>query len=253
MGKTLTRLIKRLITLILLGVIGFSSYQLYKEFVRNQEEAKALEEVKTIVDVKDNKVTSAITKDKILKLKQVNEDIVAYLQFDSGLVSEPVAQTTDNAYYLDRDVNKDYNAFGTVFMNYKNTLADKNLILYGHAGGSINTQKFSNLNLYPDDDAFYKKNSTFTLYTENDIRKYQISYVLVNKDSSEFDHQIQNFTEEEFNNWIAYAKAHTRVTSLNEIEYKDNFITLQTCLHDTSAGKVILIAKEIGRSAYQED
>ena len=151
MGKTLKHLIKRLITLILLGVIGFSSYQLYKEFARNQEEAKALEEVKTIIDVKDNKITSAITKDKILKLKQVNEDIIAYLQFDSGLVSEPVAQTTDNAYYLDRDVNKDYNAFGTVFMNYKNTLADKNLILYGHAGGSITTHQFFTLNIFSND------------------------------------------------------------------------------------------------------
>ena len=251
MEKTLTRLIKRLITLILLGVIGFSSYQLYKEFARNQEEAKALEEVKTILDVRDNQVTSTITKDKVLDLKRINDDIIAYLQFDSGLISEPVTQTTDNAYYLDRDVNRNYNAFGTVFMNYKNTPADKNLILYGHAGGSVNTQKFSNLNLYPNDDEFYKKNSTFTLYTENDIHKYQISYVLVNRDSSEFDHQIQNFTEEEFNNWITYVKAHTRVTSLNEIEYKDNFITLQTCLHDASAGKVIVIAKEIGRSAYQ--
>ena len=224
------KIIRKLLTLILLVVLGFSTYQLYKEFRTGQQEKEALEEVQTVVDVKNGQVTSAITKDKVLKLKEINSDIIGYLQFDSGIISEPVVQTSDNFYYLTRDVNKAYNDFGTVFMNDKNTLADKNLILYGHSGSAYQSQKFSNLN--------------------DMVNNYD--YVIANSNPEAFNHQIQNFTEPEFNEWIAYAKQHTTVTPIQQIEYKDNFITLQTCLHGDDKTKVIVIAKEIGRTNYQQ-
>lgn len=99
---------------------------------------------------------------------------------------------------------------------------------------------------------YYSKNSKFRLYTENDIREYEISYVIANSNPEAFNHQIQNFTESEFNEWIAYAKQHTTVTPIQQIEYKDNFITLQTCLHGDDKTKVIVIAKEVGRTNYQQ-
>lgn len=246
------KIIRKLLILILLVVLGFSTYQLYKEFRTGQQEKEALEEVQTVVDVKNGQVTSAITKDKVLKLKEINSDIIGYLQFDSGIISEPVVQTSDNFYYLTRDVNKAYNDFGTVFMNDKNTLEDKNLILYGHSGSAYQSQKFSNLNDMVNNYDYYSKNSKFRLYTENDIREYEISYVIANSNPEAFNHQIQSFTEPEFNEWIAYAKQHTTVTPIQQIEYKDNFITLQTCLHGDDKTKVIVIAKEIGRTNYQQ-
>lgn len=243
------KIIRKIITLILLVVLGYSTFELYKIYKTNHDEHEALKEINEIATPKDSH--KDITGEDILKMKEINSDVVGYLKFDTELIAEPIVQTIDNSYYLNYDINHSYNDFGTVFMDYRNTLEDTNMIMYGHAGIYAGTQKFSNLNTLLGNDDEYKKNSYFNFYTQDEVRRYQISYIIKNNNSEIFNHQIRNFdTEDEFNKWISFAKENNSITGLNEIKYGDKFITLQTCIHGGGNDKVIVIAKEISRKKY---
>ena len=98
--------------------------------------------------------------------------------------------------------------------------------------------------------AEYSKNSYLTFYTENEVRRYQISYIIQNNDLDAFNHQTLNFTDKMLQDWLEFANSHTSVTSLNPIQQGDKFITLQTCIHGGGDDKVIVIAKEIWRGNY---
>lgn len=244
------KIIKKFITLILLSIIGFSLFNLYNIYKTDVGEERALKEINEIATPK-GEAKKDINRDDIIKMKEINSDIVGYLKFDTEIIKEPVVQTTDNSYYLTHDINHDYNDFGTVFMNKDNNTDDTNLVLYGHAGLYTGTQKFSNLNLLLSNSQKTQENCYFNFYTENEIRRYQISYIIKNANQDEFNHQILNFNnEEEFNKWITFARDNNTIDCLNEINYGDKFMTLQTCIHGGGDEKVIVIAKEIERKKY---
>ena len=184
-------------------------------------------------------------------LKNENDDFVGFLWFDNDLFKEPIVQTTNNAYYLDHDFHKNYFARGTVFMNYINKLDDMNLTIYGHNNRYDYTVKFARLNDMRNDEEMYYQNAHFSVYFENEIRRYVICYIFVNKDFKNYNHQFRTLTEDEFNTYFDFVKMKNTVPSIQEIEYGDNFMTLQTCLRGDGSYKVIAIAKEIGRYSYE--
>ena len=76
-----------------------------------------------IVEVKDLTVFN--------ERKAINSDYIGELKIE-GLLNEYVVQTVDNEYYLHKNFNKEEYSSGSVYMDYRNTMDDQNLILYGH-------------------------------------------------------------------------------------------------------------------------
>ena len=64
--------------------------------------------------------------------KEINPEYLGELSFDSGLVVEQAVQTTDNEKYLNYAWNLEQSSHGSVYLDYRNKLEDKNLIFYGH-------------------------------------------------------------------------------------------------------------------------
>ena len=95
--------IKPFIVLVLVGVLMFSLYNLFLIYKQNADEQKALNSIKNVIDTKETTITAGditipklslqtITKDDLARMKEVNSDVIGYLEFDSGLISEPVVQ-----------------------------------------------------------------------------------------------------------------------------------------------------------------
>ena len=55
-------------------------------------------------------------------LKNINSDVVGWIKIENTEINYPIVKTTDNDYYLHRDINKEYNTCGWIFMDYKNRL-----------------------------------------------------------------------------------------------------------------------------------
>ena len=68
-------------------------------------------------------------------LKEMNSDIVGWLEVPGTVINYPVFQTGDNSYYLNTAPDKSSSIGGSVFMDYENTapgMVDAQTIVYGH-------------------------------------------------------------------------------------------------------------------------
>lgn len=81
----------------------------------------------------ENKI-KLITNMDLATLLSVNEDVIGELKVNNTNVDYPVVQTTDNDYYLKHNINKQNNANGWIYMDFRNNPMnlDKNNIIYGH-------------------------------------------------------------------------------------------------------------------------
>lgn len=67
-------------------------------------------------------------------LKSINSDVVGWIKIDETNINYPIVQSSNNDYYLKRDLNKEYNVCGWVFMDFRNSnkFIDMNTVIYGH-------------------------------------------------------------------------------------------------------------------------
>lgn len=106
-------------------------------------------------------------------LKQINEDIVAWIRIP-GVLDYPVVQGTDNSYYLHHTFRKEYNIAGSIFLDSRNAadFSDGKNIIYGHnmRDGSM----FHVLRKFQDLD-FYQANREIWLYLpDGSVQVYEI-------------------------------------------------------------------------------
>lgn len=196
--------VKLIIIGILVLLIGtaIGLYFLLPNKTNNQE---AIEEPE-IIEIKEEEPTN----EKWKQYKNINDDYVCSVSFDSGLLDEPVLQAkgslenyefyafksktpvtnyesgcesgpcTLNDVYLRKDINGEYELGGTVFMDYRNNLDDQNIIIYGHLYPlSMDPNKeimFSPLEKLLKKEN-YEANKDITLLLSNEERHYEVVYV----------------------------------------------------------------------------
>lgn len=105
-------------------------------------------------------------------LREVNADVVCWIEIP-GVLSYPVLQGEDNAYYLSHAWDGEENAAGAVFLDYRASagLTDFHTLLYGHRmrDGSM----FGSLKQYSD-VGFWQEHPSVCLSDEDGIRRYDI-------------------------------------------------------------------------------
>ena len=72
--------------------------------------------------------------DKYKNLVNVNKKLIGWLSIDDTNIDYPVMQTDDNEYYLNHNMNQEYDKNGSIFMDKDCDIAkpSMNFILYGH-------------------------------------------------------------------------------------------------------------------------
>lgn len=181
------------------------------------------------------------------KLYEINNDIFAILEFDSGLIIEPVVQTVDNEYYLNHSIDGKENTQGTVFIDSNYAQNDDVKIIYGHNVYYDKNAMFSPLELLFDQKT-YEENSCFFLKYQTHQDKYKI-FACIEYDiySNEFDYQIDKFDDVNmFDEWIGYI-LENNVLSPEDDQYlmDDEYVILQTCKKWNDDIRLLIIAKKI--------
>ena len=84
-------------------------------------------------------------------LREVNPDIKGWIRIAGTSIDFPVLQSGDNQSYLYRSFDGGYSQSGSIFLDYRVSLADsKILLMYGHNMGWGKTIMFSELINYTD-------------------------------------------------------------------------------------------------------
>lgn len=97
-------------------------------------------------------------------LKEINEDIVAWIEIPGADISYPVVQAEDNEYYLRHSFEKQEDLFGSIFLDAENQndFRDSHSFLYGH--NMEGNMMFANLNKYEAAE-FLEKCPEFYIFT----------------------------------------------------------------------------------------
>lgn len=245
--------LRKIVVIVAIGAIVFSSYQLYLIYQDGRKSELVDEEINEIIGKDVEEDISFMTTDAFNKLKNINEDVVGYLYYPSLDIEEVIVRGNDNAYYLDRSIYKDYMIYGTVFMSYDQTDASQNKTLYGHwIQNSV--KKFSNLHKLKD-PANYDKYKTFEYADENYTYEYEVAYVIYHEtyeDDNNVPYWQGDFTDSEFETFVNNANHQAMYDTGVAINRDDNLLSLQTCITYDSEERLVIIAREVSRQPISE-
>lgn len=229
-----------MILAVCLMMLGFSASVLFGIWCMYQEgvsEYKGLQELAKEEEENETDDTGAVKKkDKAAvdfeALKEINEDIVAWVRCKELGIDYPVVQGKDNSYYLTHTFSGEEHISGCIFMDCINEpdFTDDNTILYGHnmKDGSM----FGSIHQFRMDTA------TVFLYTPEGTDTYEVIDNLVVDVSDEKYFRTVYSTED-----FGALSEDVAVRTGKALEQGEHLLTLSTCNGNASKRHLILCRK----------
>ena len=184
-------------------------------------------------------------------LLNINPDGLGFLYVPSVDIRLPIAQTTDNDFYLTHTFDKTYNGNGCLFVDYRitNKLKANHVLIYGHNMNS--GAMFGSLSRY-ETPSFYQTegNDVFYIYTEDVIRKYKIFTVYITDPISDtFTFNFSNLAglREYAKNVQGQSLYNTGVDITNTTQ----IVTFSTCTNN-SKQRLIVSGTYVGESKLDD-
>ena len=158
-------------------------------------------------------------------LREINSDVVCWIEIP-GVLSYPVLQGEDNAYYLSHAWDGTENTAGSIFLDYRASpnLTDFHTLIYGHRmrDGSM----FGSLKQYSD-AGFWQLHPSIYLSDEEGTRQYAI-FAAYEVGLTEIVYR-QDLSKEDRQELIQYGLNHSVIETGIVPTSTDTIITLSTC------------------------
>ncbi len=241
-----------------LGYFGIYSYDNYKVSSSNEKLSELKD--KPLIQKNDSATVIHYTQDGEVEAKEVldeyknllnkNKKLIGWVKIDDTNIDYPVLQTSDNEYYLDHNMNQEYDRNGSIFMDKDCDVLkpSTNYILYGHHMKS--GQMFGKLDLY-ENESYFKEHQYIQFDTIYEKGIYQVMYVFRSRVYSEQDivfkyyQFIDALSEQEFDsNMQEMAKMSLYDTGVTA-QYGDQLLTLSTCDYQEKDGRFVVVAKKV--------
>ncbi len=248
-----------IIGIICLSYFGMYSYYDYKTS-SSYETLSELKEKTPIVQVTEESAPqfsmneSSEEPKKVLdeykNLININKKLIGWVKIVDTNIDYPVMQTSDNEYYLDHNLNQEYDKNGSIFMDKDCDVLkpSTNFILYGHHMKS--GRMFGDLDKYSSKD-YYEKHRYIQFDTIYEKGIYEIMYVFRSRVYSEeeivfkYYQFIDAFSEKEFDSNMQEMAALSLYDTGVTAKYGDRLLTLSTCDYQEKDGRFVVVAKKI--------
>ena len=192
----------------------------------------------------DYKPTVPDVADKMKAAKEKNADVVGWLQIPNTTIDEAVVQTTDNDFYLRKDVEKNYAYEGCYYVDYESELKNngkdlpQNTIIYGHNLGTPmgvkddpEGVKFAQL-LKFNEEKFAKENPYIYFTTEGAQHIFEIFAVAYcEPTTSPVPYHMASYDEDKFLRLVDDMMDRSLWTYEVPFSEDDKIITLSTCTY----------------------
>lgn len=196
-------------------------------------------------------------------LKKINSEIVAWIQLNDTHIDYPVLYHKGDdrtyQYYLSHNYKREYDSFGSVFLDYRCTkgIDSKNIVMHAHhiQDGSM----FGDLMKYGGTTGnldFYKKAPTIRFDTPEAKGTYKIISVFKTNTLSShgefFNYMIGNFqNEKDFMNYVYNVRVRSLFNCPVDVNEDDELITLSTCSYEFTNFRTVVVARRVrvGESA----
>ena len=229
--KKLFNVVMRIIELIFLILLVYSSINIFKWYNNNKENKQIINEIAESVTINEDTNEEKKYKINFEELKQKNSDTVAWLKVENTNIEFPIVQANNNSYYLTHNFDKKYNVAGWIFADYKNKLdgTDRNIVVYGH--NMRNNSMFGSLKDVITEEWYNnEENKYITFVTENEYQRYQVFSVYQIKTE---DYYIQTeFKSNEFTEFIDTITKRSKKDFGINVSKEDTILTLSTCANN---------------------
>ncbi|MDR1541492.1 MAG: class B sortase [Clostridiales bacterium] len=176
-----------------------------------------------------------------LRQQYNNDDIVGYLKIDGTSIDYLVTQSSDNRFYLTKDIYKNDNVAGWVFMDYENDVSkdDLNTIIYGH--NMKNDIMFHSLRNYQS-QSFYNNHKYITFNTIYENATWEI-FSFYRTDIYFRYIQVLFPSVEDFFSLATEMKARSAYDTGVELRPGDRVLTLSTCTNESEETRFVVNAR----------
>lgn len=179
-----------------------------------------------------------------------NKKLIGWVKIDDTNIDYPVMQTTDNEYYLDHNLNQEYDRNGSIFMDKDCDVLkpSTNFILYGHHMKS--GQMFGGLDKYQK-QSYAEEHPYISFDTIYEHGTYQVMYVFRSRVYSEEDVNFKYYqfidalSETEFDSNMQEMAVMSLYDTGVTAQYGDRLLTLSTCDYQEKNGRFVVVAKKI--------
>lgn len=240
-----------LLMLIFVGVFIYVSIRLII-WIRNDIETKKLEnqmqlEILTEQSKEEQNQENNENDEKaepevdFAKLEEINSDVIGWIKIKDTYIDYPILYSDTYGYYVERDINKKYNAAGSIFVDPGTNKEFKgaNTVLWGHH--MRNGKMFANLN------KIYKgelgENIEIRIITKEETYTYKIfaTYVM-DLDNATIK---QNLSDKEKETYIERALKRSKIKFNTEnMDRTKEMLTLVTCTADGEQRIVVNAIKQ---------
>ena len=207
-------MIKKVLKIIFIIIMIISLINILLWYIENTKTKNIYNKAREYIDKSDNKIDP--------RIKSINKDIIGWLIVDNTNIDYPIVQTSNNDYYLNHNLDKEYSSAGWIFMDSRNSLDDQNLIIYGHhrRDGSM----FGSI----DNLLKNNKGGEITLIIDNKTINYSIFSIY--KADTKYDYRETNYNN--FDKKILEFKEKSLYNFDVDLNNKAQIITLSTCDND---------------------
>ncbi len=237
------KIIKWLISVILVFVLGYSLYNVYlisMEFVEINRQNEIVQAEYVESDNSDEEDESDELQIKWQQLLETNQDVIGWIYIPDTKISYPVVQGDNNEKYLRHDINGKYAKTGTIFVDCHNLnpFYDFNTVIYGH-NLMNNSSMFSELVKYRKQSFADSHQIIYIYLPDNSYLKYKVvSFHKVDALSTD----VYNTTVPDKQNFINSMEAGNRIAWDFDDEDISSVITLSTCTNIKENERYILHA-----------
>ena len=189
------------------------------------------------------KLTSNIDNNK---KETVKSNIIGKIIIPSTNINYYILQSNDNTYYLNHNYKDEEDIKGSIFLDYRNNINDKKLIIYGH-NSKDSYAPFKELSNYLNKD-YYNTHKNIIIELNNKKYNYEIFSILItNKD--DISHTRISFNNKEYKEYINYLKNNS-IYATDSVASSDNkIIMIQTCNYSPDNTFLLVTA----RRTYEEN
>lgn len=187
---------------------------------------------------------------KYAQLYAANNDLKGWISIPGLEINLPVAQSSNNEFYLKKDIYGKYTSYGVPFFDFRMT-DFKNLhmnnVIYGHNMRS-DDYIFGMLENYRTIDGFAQApviecNTIFGDYTW-----FVYAVFISNSDASDdngyvFPYNFIDLSTEKFESYIKEIDKRKLYTTGVTLEPTDKILTLSTCCYDFDDAKLVVVAR----------
>lgn len=234
------------IYIMLLSILLYSGIKIYKWYKDKTNNSKIAEQIKhtVIVEEKNEDENKKEYKIDFNKLKDQNNETVAWIKVNNTNIEYSVVKGTNNSFYLNHSFDKSNNSAGWIFADYRNKFdnTDKNIVIYGH--NMRDNSMFGSLkNILNSDWYDNEENTNITLYTENEKCIYKV-FSIYKIESEDYYIKTEFSDDNNFEQFVNTIKKRSIKEFNTDVSKDDNILTLSTCANNNKY-RVVLHAKKI--------